>query len=187
MTFWENACNNARNKDLQDQLDSVVANCSLTVRRPARVYGCQSTFLFTSQISAYCITAFLSGFMLYRWRRGCWTRSRLAAVLLAPIRLVLRAYGLRELRGCCDVGSLDAVPSQSLQSKPSDFFANSKSIAEFGGIHVACRWALRVYGFNCRSVTPWRCSLYRHLPRRVSLLDRVQVHDLGPNGAFHAA
>jgi hypothetical protein len=37
-----------------------------------------------------------------------------AAALLAPIRLVLRAYGLRELRGHCDVDSLDAVPCQSL-------------------------------------------------------------------------
>jgi hypothetical protein len=43
-----------------------------------------------------------------------------------------------ELRGHCDVGSLDAVPCQSLQSKPSKFFVNSKSIAEFGRIHLVC-------------------------------------------------
>ena len=184
MTFWENACNNARNKDLQEQLDSVVANCSLTVRCPARVSWVSVNLFFhfaDFRLLHHCISKRFHVVPVAAVGRG------VAAVLLAPIRLVLRAYGLRELRGCCDVGNLDTVPCQSLQSKPSDFFANSKSIAEFGGIHVACRWALGVYGFNSRSVTPWRCSIYRHLPRRVSLLVRVQVHDLGPNGAFHAA
>ena len=140
MTFWENACNNARNKDLQEQLDSVVANCSLTVRCPARVSWVSVNLFFhfaDFRLLHHCISKRFHVVPVAAVGRG------VAAVLLAPIRLVLRAYGLRELRGCCDVGNLDTVPCQSLQSKPSDFFANSKSIAEFGGIHVACRWALK--------------------------------------------
>lgn len=151
MSVWENACNHARNKDLQDQLDSVVANCSLTVMCPARVSWALVNLSFhyaDFRLLHYCVSKRFHVLPVAAVGRG------VAAALLATIRLVLRAYGVRELRGHCDVGSLDAVPRQSLQSKPSDFFVNSKSIAEFGRIHLAC-------------------SLYCHLPRRVSLLDRV--------------
>ena len=138
MSFWADACNDARNKSLQAHLDAVTASCSVTVTR-------LSTLNAWHACCVGRVTFCRAGHRVWH-ERFCKRRHVFAVVVdrprgattrLAAVRMVLRARALRQLRGRSNLERVDAVSCQSFSGKRPIHFTDTKRAAQLGCLAVA--------------------------------------------------
>jgi len=141
-SFWADACNFARNKPLQTQLDTAYASCGVTVRRAAVHVVCAACRsdgdAVAAQVAAYCVSALASGTMLLRWLRMDGQGRQWAWWLYGWFS------GLMLCGSCCGAVAWGAL----MRSLVSDFrfknpsYASTLSAAQYNSLHAQSHhWA----------------------------------------------